>query len=84
MIGTRKQASGAGAGSRGMHMSPSKLLRILAVGLFLALFAVPALAQERRGGRHRRSVPEFDPAAAGVVAALVAGGGVLLSRRKKK
>lgn len=31
-----------------------------------------------------RSVPEFDPAAAGVIGALVAGGGVLLARRRRR
>jgi len=56
-------------------------LRVLLVTALL-LGASAAEAQQR--GRPRRSVPEFDPAAAGVVAALVAGGGVLLARRKKK
>jgi len=62
--------------------------RALAVslqGLLLVAMLAPALALADRAGRNerRRSIPEFDPAAAGAIAALVAGGGVLLARRRR-
>lgn len=34
-------------------------------------------------GGGARSVPEFDPAAAGVAAALLAGGGLLIARKRR-
>ncbi len=53
--------------------------------LLLALLA-PGLAAARDArffGFRRRSVPEFDPAAAGIVAAIVSGGAVMLAKRKR-
>jgi LPXTG-motif cell wall-anchored protein len=44
----------------------------------------PKPGGERGGGKGRKSLPEFDPAAAGAVGALVAGGAVLLARRRKR
>ena len=56
--------------------------------LILAAMLLPGIAEARRGhgghGPGRRSVPEFDPATAGIVAALVAGGGVLLARQRRR
>ncbi len=51
--------------------------------LLLAALVLPTLAAAD-GRSRRRSIPEFDPAAAGAIAALVAGGGVLLARRKRR
>jgi len=53
--------------------------------LLLVAVLVPSLAaaQGRSRDIRRRSIPEFDPAAAGAIAALIAGGGVLLARRKR-
>jgi len=59
-----------------------KTLRTLA--LVAVMVPVIASADDRDGRRHRRSVPEFDPATVGVVAALVAGGGLLVARRRRR
>ncbi len=50
-------------------------LALLGVVLFAA---APAQAQWRPW----RSVPEFDPAAAGALAVLIAGGSILVARRR--
>jgi hypothetical protein len=74
----------------------SALLRLVPVVL---LFQAPPATSEAQGmsknsqsqeshsGRREKkrfSIPEFDPAAAGVIAALIAGGGIVLARRRTR
>ena len=70
-------------------MATARLIRSAVFVAALSLCA-PALADgwEGHGRGHGNgrwaSIPEFDPASAGVVAVVVAGGGVLLARRRKR
>ena len=63
----------------------NRKLQWLSRALLLATFALPFAAMAKGGhGGGKHSVPECDPAAAGVIAAVVAGGGILLARRRRR